>query len=65
MRRPALRRIGEVAPTDAREAPQVRDDSGAQLCQQVIKCKTGVRLYQERLDGVQALQETCGQLDPV
>ena len=60
-----LRRIVQIAPTDAREAGQVGDDRGAQLRQQVVEGKGRVCFGQERLDGVQTLQEARGQLDPV
>jgi len=59
-----LWRVGQVAPADAREAPQVGNDGGAQLGQQVVEGMAGVDFQQERIDGVQALQEAWGQFNP-
>ncbi len=60
-----LRRVVQVAPADAREPGQVGEDRGAQFGQQVVEGKGRVGFGQERLDGVQPLQEARGQFDPV
>jgi hypothetical protein len=59
-----LWRVGEVTPADARKPAEVRDDRRPQFIEQRIESKAGVRLVQERSDGIQAFQEARRQFDP-